>query len=481
MHRRLLLEIAAWLSIALAVYGLLYALTDTERFYLKAADSYQYLSMARNIRTGHGIATDYLHYGENHRTGLIPAPQTVFPPGYPILIAGPEMLGVDGVAAGLGVSLAAFALTLALTVYLGRLLDVRTGPLCCVLFLIVLNGAFWYYALRVYAESIFTAVSLLGLTLLVKAECLENRTWKRLGILTAGATAVGLAYWMRYAGCFLIASVVFYYGGCWLRVRSAARMKDLMVVSAVLAALILPIWIRNYSLTGSIQGGNSLSVNNSLKELGAQFATAWTQLMTGYLSEVTPSGLATKVNRGLLALAIVAFLFVAAYQLVRNRAAIFAGRRLGPLTLMATFVAVYILGLTYIAKYTMISYDDPRMYMPLMPVILLGIACLFPAANQGHQPEAPARYVVGPRWRFGLVSVLAVSYGVAQVYGLCSQGVGEHVKMQSWLADAMPAGANQQDSEHDGGPVGFKPIFRQTRSSSRRTARHADLFSSAQA
>src|SRR5579862_4502143 len=109
MQRRFWLEIAGLLCAFFAVFCLLQALTDTQRFHLKANDCYQYLSMAHNIRTGNGIATSLLHYSENQGLGLIPSPQTVFPPGYSIVIAGLEFLGLDGVAAGVGISLTAFA------------------------------------------------------------------------------------------------------------------------------------------------------------------------------------------------------------------------------------------------------------------------------------------------------------------------------------------------------------------------------------
>ena len=50
-------------------------------------DSFQYLSVAKNIRQGNGIATDLVYFDTERSHGRIPAPLTTFPPGYPAVIA----------------------------------------------------------------------------------------------------------------------------------------------------------------------------------------------------------------------------------------------------------------------------------------------------------------------------------------------------------------------------------------------------------
>jgi hypothetical protein len=433
MQRRLLPEVAAWLCAAVAVFCVLSWLTDTQRFPLKANDCYQYLSIARNIQAGKGIATDLLHYDENQRQGLVPAPETVFPPGYPLSIVALELLGVDGVTAGVAFSLAAFASTLILLLYLGRLLNVRIGPLRIILFLMLCNGAAWSLSLRVYSESLFTAVGLLGLTLVIKADYMPSGSWARLGILAAGAGAVGFSYWVRYAGCFLIATVAITFCVRWLRGRSMARFRDFALVSAVLAAFVLPLWIRNVVLVGSIQGGNPLTVNKSFASLGSQFLSCWIQLTTGLIGETAPASLPSRINRMLLLLAMAGVILLLGLHVVRNRKSIFRDERTRALGLLASFVAVYVLGMTYVAKYTVINYDDPRMFYPILPVVLLLLASLFPA-------PADRPIQVRPRFRpvlIGITAALLASYCVAQWYAFSLQASGEHVKVQTWLADSI--------------------------------------------
>src|SRR5262245_42527564 len=50
-------------------------------------DTAQYMGVARNIVDGKGITTSIIYYEEQYRQARIPAQQTVWPPGYPALIA----------------------------------------------------------------------------------------------------------------------------------------------------------------------------------------------------------------------------------------------------------------------------------------------------------------------------------------------------------------------------------------------------------
>src|SRR5439155_4090217 len=72
-------------------------------------DSAQYVSMAENLRAGHGVTTSLVWTEEHLRLGSLPVAQTNLPPGYPILIALVGLLGVDFLSAAFLVSLACFS------------------------------------------------------------------------------------------------------------------------------------------------------------------------------------------------------------------------------------------------------------------------------------------------------------------------------------------------------------------------------------
>ena len=428
--RGLVLELGAWLCAGLAVFCFLRLTTNTN-WILLSNDGYQYLSEARNILTGKGFCTSLLNFDENLHTGIIPAPQTAFPPGYPIATAGVQFLGVDERAAGVAVSLASFACTMALLLYIGRLLDIRTAALRYALFLMLCSGAAWIFAICVSTESLFTALTLLGLGLLLTAESLENRPRARTCYLIIGCCIVGLSYWVRYAGCFLIATVSCYFTTRWLVDRRRDRFRDAALATGILAALVLPLWIRNALLIMS-WGGALKAVNKPLPTILSQFFFDWVELITGYFSQTVRAGTVVRVNRVLLALCIASVLAAVVPYVVRARKSILRDGRGRLLALLGAYVMVYIVGITYVGKNTSISYESPRMFLPIYPVVLLGLAALFP--TRGHRVVRPS---IRPVF-ISLLVVTAVSYTVGQAHGLLRRNqVGQHELIRRWLAEPI--------------------------------------------
>src|SRR5205814_613629 len=68
-----------------------------------------FVSAGKNLASGRGFTTSILWHEEQYRLGRMPAPQTVFPPGYPLLIALVSRLGADPPYAAFLVSLVSFA------------------------------------------------------------------------------------------------------------------------------------------------------------------------------------------------------------------------------------------------------------------------------------------------------------------------------------------------------------------------------------
>src|SRR5437868_4785598 len=73
-------------------------------------DSFQYMSVAANLLHGRGVATSIPYFDTERSHGVIPAPMTTFPPGYPIIIAALSATGMQDVAATRVISTACFAL-----------------------------------------------------------------------------------------------------------------------------------------------------------------------------------------------------------------------------------------------------------------------------------------------------------------------------------------------------------------------------------
>ena len=118
--------------------------------------------------------------------------------------------------------------------------------------------------------------------------------------------------------------------------------------------------------------------------------------------------------------------------LVRFRRSILRDGQSRLLALVVAYVMIYIVGMTYVGKHTRISYEDPRMFFPIYPVVLLGVAALFPA--RGHRAVRPSFRPVF----IGLLAATAVSYSVGQAHGLLGlYRVGQHELIRLWLAEPI--------------------------------------------
>ena len=75
-----------WAIIALTLVVISCVILLTDRGTVEN-DAIQALSVARNILRGNGIATDIVYYPRHIQQDRIPAYQTTFPPGHPVLVA----------------------------------------------------------------------------------------------------------------------------------------------------------------------------------------------------------------------------------------------------------------------------------------------------------------------------------------------------------------------------------------------------------
>src|SRR5437867_5110221 len=167
-------------------------------------DSAQYVSMAENLRAGHGVATSLVWTEEHLRLGSLPVAQTNLPPGYPMLIALVGLLGVDFLWAAFLVSLACFS---AIPFLIYRILRTTGQPSAMCL---AVSGAWfvfpivWVNVLGCLSEMSYTLFTLLALAPIGQSEREppNRNAWR----LLAG-TCAGLAFTVRYAGIIYIASL----------------------------------------------------------------------------------------------------------------------------------------------------------------------------------------------------------------------------------------------------------------------------------
>jgi hypothetical protein len=240
--------------LALAVLALLAAVALGARFdgTFVQNDSAQYVSMAKNLVSGHGLATSLVWTDEQHRLGGLPVAQTNLPPGYPALIALVSQLGVEPLAAAFLVSAACFAL-IPLVVYFILTAVGRPAGLSFVVSATWLGlPLIWFNVLACLSEMSYTLLTVLALACLARSEGDPARPhgW----LLLAGALA-GLAFTVRYAGVAYVASM-----GAWFLLQAARRrdwrsLRGLIVVMLPPAIIIAALFTRTYWLTGRLVGG----------------------------------------------------------------------------------------------------------------------------------------------------------------------------------------------------------------------------------
>lgn len=359
-------------------------------------DSYQYLGVADHLLTGRGITTDLPFFDVEQSHGVLPAPFTTQPPGYPLAIAGLRLLGLPPVVAGLAVSVLAVALTVLVLGLATRTLRVPARFARPALFAFAVNPFTLTFAGSVLSEALFTLLvtgAVLGLVLA------DRTAAHRRASLLAGI-ALGLSVWVRYAGLFVVVGTAVALTALLLLRRDRRAAERLAITVGVAAPLVGALLARNAVVAGSWRGGNTVSVEHSAGGLVVDTADALLHLVIGDAS--SPLARAAQAVLGLVVLA-------GLVVLVRRRPRP-AG---GPVVLLAVVVGVYGVLMFEAGLVSVISYG-PRMFFPLLPAALLLVALL----AAGTVPLVPAPRPPEPVRRgpgYAAVAALALLVGVLGV------------------------------------------------------------------
>ena len=221
-----------------------------------ANDGAQYLSTIDQILTGNGIRTSTIYYEVQAQFGM-PALQTVWPPGLPLLAAGVSLItGLSGLHSVALLSAVAHCGTALLMYWLcSRLLDGdRSNGV-----IIAVSYAFYVPALvltiQVLSEPLFTA-SLVASASLLHAGLTCRSERERIALFAGASLCVGLACTFRYLGVAFVGALGAV--GCLQLLRgrlspASIRAGIALVVPAVLVVALM--LVRNYVMTGRLTGG----------------------------------------------------------------------------------------------------------------------------------------------------------------------------------------------------------------------------------
>jgi hypothetical protein len=329
-------------------------------------DIAQAISAARNLLAGNGYSTSLLYYEEHYRQNAWPAPQTVFPIGFPALIAALGAIGIPFRLAAQILSTTGFALMPLAVCTTALRLDQRpvTAFLLAALWLCVpLN---WHNVLEKQTEMLFMSATLCAVIALNHKDLTTRR------LMVAGlfsATAVLL----RYAGVFWIIAASLSISLVSIR-HPALLIRRCLLFTALPGTVVGIAFWRNSLLTGNFKGGSETIVLKSTRAAleNVYFATS---RLTGLDQD--------DFSRGAVAeMLVFAGILLLVASVLR---AIFLQRRNLPshpdTSVNAGMFSVFaypclsVLMLARLEQTTCINLS-PRMLLPLIPFVLLAGAAM---------------------------------------------------------------------------------------------------------
>ncbi len=394
-----------WLSVAAACLGLRIWVLGVN----VANDSYQYLSVANNIATGHGVSTSIPYYETELRPGVVPAFSTHFPPGYSLLIVALSATGLSGEASGYVVSFLAFVALAPLFLQLARRLGIHQGAARVALVMMCLNQALLAFSSSLGSELAFTAMTMAAL-LLIQAS--QTATQDSMAAAVLGGVLAAGAYWIRYAGLLMVGMLALL---CVLRLIQFRWPQFARAAVSFFTACfcMAPILIRNEMLVGSWQGYVTKHVLHPAG-IGKAYVVSMYHLFFGF-------GLARQTAP-----------FVAVCLACVITLAIVAVRRPGQrkpvsVLILAIYAAVYTVGMVYLGITSDISFGE-RIFVPLLPMLLL----LGSAGFTRWQPAVRRTTIIA------VASIMVIAYGASNLIGSSlTKAAARHIEVQSAVSGKL--------------------------------------------
>ncbi len=375
-------------------------------------DTIQLMNAAGHLLAGEGFSSSIIYYEPQHQFANVPAPLTVWPPGFSLLMAGAMALGFSAPNAAFALSLLAHLAVTAL-IYVGLR---RVGVLPWIAWLSALVWLMYPSAcnlvLSATSEPTFTGFTTASCILLTEALRRERAgPW----LLAAGACAAS-GILMRYNGVLLPAAAGLWFAIAAVKHRSWQPIGRALVFGSLPALTTVGLFWRNWALTGRLSGGQF--------EFGGAGGVVAAVKHIYWESYLLFGGLMTS-NRLLLAL-VLAVLVAAIVTIVRRLS--FEQPRavlLGLAMLNFLVVAAFQFANGALSSMVFVEY---RYWIPAMPFLFL---CMGIVAD-----ESVTRVRAGPAWAAAsLPAWLAIASTAVVAISLLS----EMPRRWSSLAHAHPA------------------------------------------
>ncbi|MBB6091649.1 hypothetical protein HNQ60_000495 [Povalibacter uvarum] len=361
--------------IAIVVVGLALAYRPQ---YL-SVDVAQYVDTARNVIEGRGYSTTLIYYEEQMTSGVSPAPQTVWPPVFPLMIALLLAMGVPTLYAPFIVAVLSHAAScVALYVLMRRL---RVVPAIAIGATLAWTVAVLpnVLVLRGLSESTYALFTLL--TLLVLAP--HDRELSRRDCFLAGVFAIA-TFLVRYAGIAVVGGLGVVMAARWVARPRWSTFWDAVVAMAVPVLIMAATFIRNLMLAGTLSGGPSVEYGSTGMEVARSLI--WSTLQTLGFYGSTGGFLV------LLLLAVASWFtweFLAARK-GRVHTTELSGANYVPLAVAASSIVFSVALLALLGYQRTPAMINSRYMLPLLPLVIAIVAYVF-SGILSARPDEPVR------------------------------------------------------------------------------------------
>jgi hypothetical protein len=386
-------------------------------------------------RFGSGITSDsmaYLAAGETWLMGLGIGrlsgpdgfkPMTHFPPLFPLLLTGGQLLGTTGIQAARWINAVFHGGTILLVGLVVSQLSRNTWASLLGAATVLLSPVILTVNSRVMSEPAYLFLGLLGLWFLSRWQ-VEGHRWR----LVLAGISIGLAYLTRYAGISLVVSAL----ACLFLTRNRT-MRSKVKASVVFLLVSLPsilVWMaRNAAWTGSVTNRRWIWHPPPPSYFGASLRLVWSWVSTLGFGSHRRDAYAGLV---LLAAALGLIIWVLWESRKRDPGSFTKSTKDLLLHPVVLYAPIY-LGLILISRFFMDATTplDNRIASPIYLTLLIFLASIFPSLWRAlsGKPGIRIALICG-------VVLLMVSYGIRVAHE-----TGEHAAEQrGGLASAWRQG-----------------------------------------
>jgi hypothetical protein len=231
--------------------------------YMIDNDASQATRTALHMNRGEGVSTSLLYYEEQQRNG-IPAPQSIYPPGYPAVIS--VFLGLGVPVRSVAFASALFFQILGFIIFYLLLKHNKVTPLLTIFGLVI-----WIWSvpinvtvLRGISESTFVFFTFIAFLFYLRG--LSKERLEGMYMLAAGGCAAA-AFLIRYAGVSYIIALSVYLGVLFIVYRNLVWLWKGCLFSILPSISVALVFLRNFYLTGTLSGGPRVDYGSSVLEV----------------------------------------------------------------------------------------------------------------------------------------------------------------------------------------------------------------------